>query len=423
MDYLPVWPLEFTPVITFGLLLLIGSIGGYMAHRITWLPSVTGFLLVGFVFGSSGIGLLNQEVIAQAQIFTDIALALILYRLGLSLDIRAISRFPRLLVIALFEAVLTFGLVVLTLHLLQVNLLIASLIGAIVISSSPAVLLHVAHEVQAKGVVTDSTMTLVALNNLISFIAFSAVIPLIHYSSGYSWTTVILQPAYQLAGSLVLGLILAYGLHAASLKTHNATQYKLALVIGTLMISVGLAYELKLSALFAPLVIGVVIKTIERKTVISNLEFGAAFELFFIVLFVFAGANLHLKELVQFAPVVLALVFARCLAKTLGTTFMSLMLGRTFRVGISNGMLLIPMAGLAIGLVHTSSQLFPQHAATIAAIVLGAVTIFETIGPPIASYAFRLAGEYGALNAAREDIQQADGTPSSAPPASQSQQT
>ena len=78
----------------------------------------------------------------------------------------------------------TFGLVVFTLHLLQVNLLLASLIGAIVISSSPAVLLHVAHEVQAKGIVTDSTMTLVALNNLISFTAFSAVIPLMHYSSG-----------------------------------------------------------------------------------------------------------------------------------------------------------------------------------------------------------------------------------------------
>src|SRR3546814_20630182 len=122
----------------------------------------------------------------------------------------------------------------------------------------PAVLLHVAHEGQAKGVVTDSTMTLVALNNLISFTAFSAVIPLMHYSSGYSWATVILQPAYQLAGSLVLGLILAYALHAASLNTHNAAQSKLALVIGTLLVSVGLAYELKLSALFAPLVIGVV---------------------------------------------------------------------------------------------------------------------------------------------------------------------
>ncbi|HAF43811.1 MAG TPA: peptidase, partial [Gallionellaceae bacterium] len=56
-------------------------------------------------------------------------------------------------------------------------------------------------------------------------------------------------------------------------------------------------------------------------------------------------------------------------------------------------MLLIPMAGLAIGLVQTSGNLFPQHAPTVTAIVLGAVAIFETIGPPIAAYAFRVAGE------------------------------
>ena len=410
MDYLPAWPLEVTPVITFGLLLLIGSVGGFLAHRFSWLPSVTGFLLVGFIFGPSGVGLLNKEVILQAQVFTDIALALILYRLGLSLDIRAISKFPRLLIIALFESALTFGLVFLVLKLMGVDPLVASLIGTIAISSSPAVLLHVAHEVEAKGVVTDSTMTLVALNNLIAFIAFSAVIPLMHYSSGSDWTMVILQPTYQLLGSLVLGLVLAYGLHTVSLKTHEAAQYKLALVIGALMISVGLAYELKLSALFAPLVIGVVIKTVERKTVVSNLEFGAAFELFFIILFVFAGANLHLKELIHFAPAVLALVFVRCLAKIFGATFMSVTLGRSFRVGISSGMLLIPMAGLAIGLVHTSSQLFPQHGATIAAIVLGAVTVFETIGPPIASYAFRLAGEYGALNAGKKEEEAAEST-------------
>ncbi|HEU4708656.1 MAG TPA: cation:proton antiporter [Methylophilaceae bacterium] len=417
MNYLPTWPLEVTPLITFGLLLLIGSIGGYLAHRISWLPSVTGFLLVGFTFGTGGIGLLNHEVIAQAQIFTDVALALILYRLGLSLDIRAISKFPRLLIIALFEGSLTFGLVFLVLYLLGVDTLIATLVGTIAISSSPAVLLHVAHEVEAKGVVTDSTMTLVALNNLFSFVAFSAVIPVMHYSSGSDWTTIILQPTYQLLGSLVLGLVVAYGLHAASLKTHQASQYKLALVIGAIMISVGLANELKLSALFAPLIIGVVIKTIERKTVVSNLEFGAAFELFFIVLFVFAGANLHMKELIHFAPAVLALVVVRCLAKTVGATFMSVVLGRTFRVGVSSGMLLIPMAGLAIGLVHTSSQLFPQNAAMIAAIVLGAVTVFETIGPPIASFAFRLSGESGAMRD-KEDV----GESAEARPASPAQQ-
>jgi len=58
-------------------------------------------------------------------------------------------------------------------------------------------------------------------------------------------------------------------------------------------------------------------------------------------------------------------------------------------------MLLIPMAGMAIGLTRTTAELFPDQAASVAAVVLGAVAVFETIGPPLAAYAFNLAGEAG----------------------------
>jgi len=187
-------------------------------------------------------------------------------------------------------------------------------------------------------------------------------------------------------------------------------------VVGALMLCLGLAQQLKLSALFAPLVVGIVVRSMERDDVVSALEFGSAFELFFIVLFVFAGANLHFAELVAFAPVIMALVAVRCAAKWFGVSVSSVLLGQTVRTGASSGLLLIPMAGLAIGLVQSSSQLVPEHAAVISAIVLGAVTVFETIGPPIASYAFRLAGETEAQASAAMTDQapqhpwQADGT-------------
>src|SRR3989338_648802 len=95
MNYLPTLPIDITPLMAFGLMLIIGAVGGYVAHRISWLPSITGFLLVGFICGPSGIGLLSQETIIKSQILIDIALALILYRLGLSLDIRILWRSQR----------------------------------------------------------------------------------------------------------------------------------------------------------------------------------------------------------------------------------------------------------------------------------------------------------------------------------------
>lgn len=408
MDYLPNWPLQFTPLLAFGVVLLVGAVGGYMAHRLSWLPSITGFMLVGFVCGPSVLDLLSAQTIANSRVLIDIALALILFRLGLSLDIKQLKQSPALIVTSLVESALTFGVVFGALQLFNMPMGISVLVAAITISSSPAVLLHVAHEVKAAGVVTESTKTLVALNNLFSFLAFSAALPLLHYDSGANWKVMIFQPLYQLMGSLVLGLAMGWALHVVSIKTKRAEQYKLALVIGAIMVTIALANELKLSQLFAPLVMGVVIKTLERKAVTSNIEFGSAFELFFIVLFVFAGAGLHLHELIQFAPAVLALVLVRCLAKVLSTTVMLRIFGKPLRSGTSSGLLLIPMAGLAIGLVQTSSGLFPAQAPTIAAIILGAVTVFEAMGPPIAAFAFRFAGEAGAQDAQSNSELQAE---------------
>lgn len=393
INFLPQALPTITPLIAFGLMLIMGCLGGYLAHKLPWLPSITGFMAVGFVFGPSGLGVLNQDSIAASQIFIDVALALILYRLGLSLDVKLLRRSPGLLLIAAVESAATFGLVLYILLQFGTPVTIAALLAAIAISSSPAVLLHVAHEVGAQGPVTESAKTLVALNNFFSFLVFSATLPALHHSAGASWGFIIFEPLFRFIGSLLLGAVIALVLHRLALKTRQAPQYRLALVVGAVMIGLGLANELKLSALFVPLVLGIVVKSQEREETISDLAFGPAFELFFIVLFVFAGARLHLQEIIEYAPVVLALVLARCIAKTMSVVAVTQVLKLPLRSGASTGLLLVPMAGLAIGLVQTSSALFPQHASTIAAIVLGAVTVFETMGPPIAAFAFRLAGE------------------------------
>ena len=255
---------------------------------------------------------------------------------------------------------------------------------------------------------TESTKTLVALNNLFSIVMFSALLPFVHYSAGAGWVVTLFQPLYSFFGSLLVGVLLAYGLHSVVLRTREAGQYKLALVIGVIMIALGLAYELKLSMYFIALTIGVVIKAMEEESLISEITFGPAFELFFIVLFVFAGAGLHLHELIEFAPAIFSLVLVRILAKVFGVSLMSLAQKKSFQKGVSSGLLLIPMAGLAIGLTLASGNLFPQYASIISAVVLGAVTVFETIGPPIASYAFRLAGETSELQKQADNGEQQD---------------
>lgn len=273
--------------------------------------------------------------------------------------------------------------------------LTAAIVAAICTSSSPAVLIHVGHELNAKGPVTDSANSLVALNNVISFLVFSALLPIGHYEAGASWQLIVFQPLYRLIGSFLLAVIIGYGLHYLILVTKKTKQYRLALVISATMLALGLANTLMLSILFAPLALGIIVRNIEHDNLVSDIKVGETFEIFFIVLFVYAGANLHIHELMQYAPAAIALVFARGLAKWLGVFIAAKSYQVQTRAAVSTGLLLIPMAGLAIGLVQTTSQLFPQEIATVSALVLGAVAIFETIGPLVATWAFKHSGETG----------------------------
>ena len=200
MELLPDWPLEYNTQFAFGLLLFAGVLGGYLAHRISWLPSITGFMAIGILIGPSGTDLLTSDALDLVRAVIDVSLGLILYRLGLTLDLRAMVHDPRLLLTSLVESGVTFITTFGVLVWLGLPSLLAGLAAAIVISSSPAILIHVAHEVGAAGPVTERTKELVALNNLFSFFAFSALLPAGHLAAEADPSTVWLQPLYQLLG-------------------------------------------------------------------------------------------------------------------------------------------------------------------------------------------------------------------------------
>lgn len=395
MEFLPAWPPDFNTQMAFGLLLFAGVIGGYLAHRAPLLPSITGFMAAGLLIGPSGINLLTKEALTLTTPLIDVALGLILYRLGLSLNLRAMLHDRRLLLISLTESIMTFVAAFSLLTWLGLSTLLAGLIAAIVISSSPAILIHVTHEVGAAGPVTERTKEMVALNNLFSFFAFSAFLPAGHLAMEADWHTAVFQPIYQLLGSLAVAALIAFILVFSARLTRSARQYRLALIIGALMVGVGTANAFNLSALFVPLAIGVVVRTLEQDDVISDVAFGEAFELFFIVLFVYAGAKINIGEVIGLGWVAVALVGVRIAAKWLTVFGMTRWQGDKPRTAAATGLLLVPMAGLAIGLAQTADTLFALEAAQLNAIVLAAVAILETIGPPIAAYAFRIAGETG----------------------------
>jgi Kef-type K+ transport system membrane component KefB len=384
MTFLPSWPPEANTMFFFGLLLFCGALGGYLAHRVRWIPSITGFMLVGLLAGPQVFNLISPAALERTRIVVDVALALILYRLGLALDLRELVRERSLIVVALAEGAATFALVYAGLHWgLGLSAITAAMVAAIAISSSPAVLIHVAHELGAHGETSQRAQGLVALNNVLAFAAFAAFLPGLYREYAAPLSTTIGSPVYQFFGSTVLGAVMGLALHGVARRTRRAPQYRLALIVGAVTMTLGLATMLKLSTLFAPLVLGVVVRSVERRDLIANMAFGPSFELFFVALFVYAGANLHIDEMITYAPAALVFVLARSVAKWAAVALAGWRLGWTWRANATTGLMLLPMAGMAIGLANSAAMSFPISGGVIASITFAAVAVFEALGPPV----------------------------------------
>jgi Kef-type K+ transport system membrane component KefB len=134
-------------------------------------------------------------------------------------------------------------------------------------------------------------------------------------------------------------------------------------------------------------------RNLDKEKRLMDVEFGHGGELFFLILFVVAGANLHLDELSSAGLIAVAFVLARLLAKSVAVY------GPLRRLGLDSmqagmvGLTLVPMAGLAIGLTQVTYTMYPDFGRELSAIVLASVALLETIGPIMTKYALIRAGE------------------------------
>ncbi len=395
-SFLPTgWP-HLNLMAVFGLLLAFGVLGGLLARRLRWLPTITGFMLVGLAVGPSGVGLLSHETLDDSRVLVDVALGLILFKLGTTLHPAALMRDRPLLVTSLVEGLVTFALILALMLLIGAPIAVAALVSAIAVSSSPAVLIHVAEELHAKGPVLERAKALVASNNVLAFLLFTLALPVALFGQKFDLQTALLLPLYRLGGAVAVALVVARLVTwVSSLTRHDEQHLRFALVVGAVLLTLGLAKALNVSSLFAGLALGIACRWLEGRQPLTQVEFGGGGDVFFVTLFVFAGANLHVDAVMQQAPLALAFVATRTLAKV-GAVYTSQRgFGVPARSAAAGGLLLVPMAGLAIGLVQTTSQLMPELGPKVAAIVLASVALFETIGPPLSAYAIRLANEAG----------------------------
>src|ERR1700741_2076772 len=85
------------PVLEIGVVLLVAGLVGVVARRFGF-PAVVGYLAVGLVVGPFTPGYVADK--HQIQVLADVGIVLLLFEVGIELDLRSLAKEPRGILVA-----------------------------------------------------------------------------------------------------------------------------------------------------------------------------------------------------------------------------------------------------------------------------------------------------------------------------------
>ncbi|WP_423190269.1 cation:proton antiporter [Alkalibacterium sp. f15] len=393
--------MEVSNILYIAIVLLVGLVFGQLATFIK-LPSVTGYLLGGLLVGPSLLNGLTSEVLESFEIVPQIALAFIAFTIGSSFKR---SYFKRVgltpVIIAIFEA--SFAVIIVTsgLLLFGVELPFAIMLGAIAAATAPAATIMVIKEFKAKGPVTETLLSVVALDDAIALILFgfasTIAKSLLEVDGEFSLFLSILNPFLDIFYALVVGTILGL-IMKWPLKLFRTSSNRLIILITFVFLGSGLSAFFGISELLTIMVMGAVLTNISSAAS-SMIELSDRVTApIYVMFFVVSGAELNLAIIPSVGFIGIAYILLRVVGKISGTYVGAKITHAPETVGRYLGATLIPQAGVAIGLTAIAESVVPMYAVQIKVVVLSATLIYELVGPLITKIALTKAGEISPEN-------------------------
>lgn len=388
------------PLASLGIILVFALLAGHLVKFVR-IPEVTGYIVAGVAVGPSFLGWISHDNLASLEVFSEVALGLILFSIGSVFEIskfRKIGR--RAVLITVAESMLAGVVVSLGMFFAGQPWTVSILLGAISMETAAASTLMVMRECNSTGPLTEMLTGVIALNNICCLICYSLAATAIDLSLRSDTNTALGQTlqvsifplAWQLVGSVALGFLigLIFSLWSSRVKEQGET---LILMAGGVLLCVGFAEWLDLSPLIASLGVGATLANLSAK---SRRLFDALSRTdppLYAIFFVIAGADLNLALLPTLGVLGAIYVVGRAAGKFVGTRFAARVGGLRLDIQRLIGLAMLSQAGLAIGLVLVTNERFPQIGPTISTIVLASVAIFELIGPLGARFALEKSGE------------------------------
>lgn len=388
-----------------GIIIATGLLFGKIAKYVR-MPNVTGYLVGGLLIGPSIFNIIKEEALPGLEIVSTVALGFIAFSIGNELKISYFKKVgTRPIVIAVMEALfgVLFVLGSMILYFLIAgkltveNVRFSLVLAAIAAATAPAATLMVIRQYKAKGTLTETLMSVVAIDDSVAIMLFGICVAIANAIGQTSvQTSIFIQiatPFWEILISLIIGgafgLILVLGC-----KWFSGRGNRISLVIALIFLTIYIANIVHGSSLLACMMLGGVFANMSKKyEEVSNLIYFVTPPVF-IMFFVLSGAELKLSVLTVVGLIGIVYVVFRVFGKIFGAWFGSKITKAEPKIAKYLGYALVPQAGVAIGLSLIATQVLnPVMGAQIRAIILSATLIYELTGPIITKIVLKKAGE------------------------------
>ena len=390
-------------IIASGIMLAVGV----FVTRFTGLlrlPNVTAYILTGVFLGPFCANLVPQSVVQGMDFIPDIALAFIAFSAGEFFKLSTLrANGTKVILITLFESLVASILIfILTYFILHLGLPFSIILAALASATAPASTLMTIRQTGAKGDFVNTLLSVVALDDVVSLVAFSIAVSVAiaalggRFSMGDIVKPFLLNILMVVVGA-ILGLLLKFRM------AHHGTDNRLIVAIAILFAICGLGAAIGVSPLLGCMTIGMVyINTTEDERLFKQLNYFSPPIL--LLFFVKSGIEFRLNTLLDIKSAVagtsLLLIgvlyfIVRIVGKYAGAFTGCLLCKSAKEQRNYLGLALIPQAGVSIGLAALGARLLGgETGANLQTIILSSSILYELVGPACAKLSLYLSHSY-----------------------------
>ena len=402
-------------IMSIALILFLGFLATRLTKRLK-LPNVTAYIIVGILLVPiwkvipSGIsGIIPDNVVGGMDFLTDIALAFIAFGAGEFFKIDELKKSGRkVIIITLLESLMAIVVVFsLCYFVLRIDFAFSLVLAALASATAPASTIMTIRQTKAKGEYVNTLLEVVALDDVVSLVAYSIAISvclaLSYGGSSVSFSSVGM-PIIKNIACLIIGALLGFVLKWL-LPTKRTSDNRLIIIIAILFAFCGICALLDQSPLLGCMAMGMVyINVTKDEKLFKQLNyFQPPIMLCF---FVVSGMKFNLKAFTNMTKIglvplfVCALVyfFARIIGKYAGAYLGGLVTKSDKKIKNYLGLGLIPQAGVAIGLAAMGARLLGGDEGglgdSLQTIILASSVLYELVGPGCAKLGLYLSKSY-----------------------------